>query len=314
MSVTAKSNPAKSGSDGFIIVAVLWILAALATLVSVYAIYVTNSAIAVVTSGDAIIADPLVSAGVELAAYQLLGAPAQSRPTVGQFTARVGAARLAIAFQTEAARIDLNAAPRRLLAGLFVGFGASPLDAGGYADRIIAWRSPAAAQNIDTNPENALYRSVGLSYTPRHAPFAHVGELWLVYGIPQVLVERMLRYVTIYSGKAQVDVIDAAPQVIAALPNMTPEALQAVLAARAAGTLDRASLAGLLAGAGEGAAGADTGNSFRVGVRVDFDNGRRSAAEAVILLPDDGPLPYRVLSWRNAFDGATDQPLDFGRR
>jgi general secretion pathway protein K len=314
MSAVAQSNPAKSGSDGFIIVAVLWILAALATLVSVYAIYVTNSAIAVVTSGDAIIADPLVSAGVELAAYQLLGAPAESRPTVGQFTARVGAASLAIAFQTEAARIDLNAAPRRLLAGLFVGFGASPLDAGGYADRIIAWRSPAAVQNIDTDPENALYRSVGLSYTPRHAPFAHVGELWLVYGIPQVLVERMLRYVTIYSGKAQVDVIDAAPQVIAALPNMTPEALQAILAARAAGTLDRASLAGLLAGAGEGAAGADTGNSFRVGVRVDFDNGRRSAAEAVILLPDDGPVPYRVLSWRNAYDGATDQPLDFGRR
>jgi general secretion pathway protein K len=51
-----------------------------------------------------------------------------------------------------------------------------------------------------------------------------------------------------------------------------------------------------------------------VGVRVAFDNGRRSAAEAVILLPDDGPVPYRVLSWRNAFDGTTDQPLDFGRR
>src|ERR1700730_15490595 len=143
MSDAVQSNPAKSGSDGFIIVAVLWILAALATLVSVYAIYVTNSAIAVVTSGDAIIADPLVSAGVELAAYQLLGTPAESRPTVGQFTGRVGAASLAIAFQTEAARIVLNAAPRAILAGLLVGFGASPLDAGGYADRIIAWRSSA---------------------------------------------------------------------------------------------------------------------------------------------------------------------------
>jgi general secretion pathway protein K len=314
MSTATRAQRSNSGSDGFIIVAVLWILAALATLVSVYAIYVTNSAIAVVASGDSTIADPLVSAGVELAAYQLLGQPDQTRQAVGNFSARIGTAQLAIAFQTEAARIDLNAAPKELLAGLLVGFGASPLDAGDYADRIVAWRTQIAAQNIDTDPENSLYRSAGLTYTPRHAPFAHVGELWLVHGIPPVLIERILPFVTVFSGKAQVDVMDAAPQVIAALPGMTPEIMQAIVAARDAGGLDRNSLADLLRGAGQGAAAADAGKSFRVGVRVSFDNGRRSAAEAVILLPDDGPVPYRVLSWRNAFDGTTDQPMDFGRR
>ena len=314
MSIAMRAQRAKSGSDGFIIVAVLWILAALATLVSVYAIYVTNSAIAVAVSGDAIIADPLVAAGVELTAYQLLGQTDEKRPAIGQFTARVGAAQLTIAFQSEAARIDLNAAPKELLARLLVGFGASPLDAGDYAERIIAWRTQTAAQNIDTDPENARYRSMGLSYTPRHAPFAHVSELWLVQGIPPVLIERMLPFVTVFSGKAQVDVIDAAPQVIAALPGMTPEIVQAIVASRDAGLLDRKSLPNLLGGVGQGAAAADAGKAFRVGVRVAFDNGRRSAAEAVILLPDDGPVPYRVLSWRNAFDGTTDQPLDFGRR
>jgi len=314
MSTATPAQRAKSGSDGFIIVAVLWILAALATLVSVYAIYVTNSAISVVASGDAVIADPLVSAGVELAAYQLLGQTDEKRPAIGQFSARVGAAQLTIVFQTEAARIDLNAAPKELLTGLLVGFGASPLDAGDYADRIVAWRTQIAAQNIDTDPENSRYRSAGLAYTPRHAPFAHVSELWLVQGIPPVLIERILPFVTVFSGKAQVDVIDAAPQVIAALPGMTPEIVHAIVAARDAGALDRKSLPDLLGGVGQGAAAADAGKSFRVGVRVAFDNGRRNAAEAVILLPDDGPVPYRVLSWRNAFDGTTDQPLDFGRR
>jgi general secretion pathway protein K len=314
MSTAAPAHQAKSGSDGFIIVAVLWILAALATLVSVYAIYVTNSAIAVTASGDAIIADPLVSAGVELAAYQLIGQPDEARPGVGHFDARIGTAQLSIAFQTEAARIDLNAAPKELLAGLLIGFGASPLDAGGYADRIIAWRTKIAAQNIDTDSENSLYRSAGLNYTPRHGPFIHVSELWLVQGIPPVLIERMLPFVTVFSGQAQVDVIDAAPQVIAALPGMTPEIVHGIVAARDAGVLDRKSLPNMLGGVGQGAAAAETGRSFRVGVRVAFDNGRHSAAEAVIVLPDDGPVPYRVLSWRNAFDGTTDQPLDFGRR
>jgi general secretion pathway protein K len=316
MSIATRAQRAKSGSDGFIIVAVLWILAALATLVSIYAIYVTNSAIAVAASGDATIADPLVSAGVELAAYQLLGQTDDKRPAIGQFTARIGAAQLTIVFQTEATRIDLNHAPKELLAKLLVGFGASPLDAGDYAERIIAWRTQTAVQNIDSDPENARYRSMGLSYTPRHAPFAHVSELWLVQGVPPVLIERMLPFVTVFNGKAEVDVIDAAPQVIAALPGITPETVQAIVAARDTGTLDRKSLPGFLAGLGlgQGAGATDAGRSFRVGVRVAFDNGRKSAAEAVILLPDDGPVPYRVLSWRNAFDGTTDQPLDFGRR
>jgi general secretion pathway protein K len=310
----------QSGSDGFIIVAVLWILAALATLVSVYAIYVTNSAIAVTTSGDAIIADPLVSAGVELAAYQLISAKKEDRPAVGNFTARVGTTKLTIAFQTEAARIDLNAAPKPLLSGLFAGFGAPPMNADGYADRIIAWRTQAAAggEGLDSDPETSYYRSAGLTYTPRHGPFVHVDELWLVHGIPPALIERALPYVTVYNGKPTVDVINAAPQVIAALPGMSPQTLQGLLAARASGTLDRNSLANVMGtgngGEGGAAAATDPGKSFRVGVRVDFDNGRRSAAEAVILLPDDGPVPYRVLSWRTAFDGATDQPQDFGRR
>jgi general secretion pathway protein K len=318
MSTATPAQRAKSGNDGFIIVAVLWILAALATLVSIYAIYVTNSAIAVTTSGDAILADPLVSAGVELAAYQLIGAKKEDRPAVGNFTARVGTTRLTIAFQTEATRIDLNAAPKPLLSGLFAGFGAGPLNADSYADRIIAWRTQAAGQGSDNDPETSYYRSAGLTYTPRHGPFVHVDELWLVHGIPPALIERALPYVTVYNGKPTIDVINAAPQVIAALPGMTPQTLQGLLAARASGTLDRNSLASITgngnAGEGGAAAATDPGKSFRVGVRVDFDNGRRSAAEAVILLPDDGPVPYRVLSWRTAFDGATDQPQDFGRR
>jgi len=300
-----------SGDEGFIIVAVLWILAALAALVSIYAIFVTNSAIAVSVSSDAIFADPLAAGGIELAAYQLISTPQDKRPTAGNFMARIGTARLAVAFVSEAARIDLNAASKELLAGLFAGLGAKPLDAGGYADRIIAWRSKAPAQGlVDTDPEDSLYRSGGLSYTPRHAPFAHASELWLIYGIPPAMIQAALPLVTVFSGQAQVDVLDAAPQVIAALPNMTPQMVQRILAARASGGLDQQTLADLTGGSG---GGQQTSKVYRVGVRIDHQNGRHSGAEAVILLSDDDPDPYRVLSWRDGYDGATDQAMDFGR-
>lgn len=56
---------------GFIVVAVLWILAALSALVLIYLTYVTNTAVVVAASTDRVQADALATAGVELAAYQL---------------------------------------------------------------------------------------------------------------------------------------------------------------------------------------------------------------------------------------------------
>jgi general secretion pathway protein K len=312
-SLATKTKDASAGSEGFILVAVLWMLLALTTLVAVYAAYVTRSAFAVSANSDAIEAEPLLAAGVELAAYRLVGSKASERPDTGQFSARLAAARLSVAFQTEAARIDLNAGSKELLAGLFTALGAAPRDAEDFADRIIAWRTPVAPQQgIDSNPENSLYRSAGLGYTPRHGPFVHVDELWLVYGIPRAFVQRMLPLVTVFSDESKIDALAAAPEVIAALPGMTPQVLQAVLTARNAGGLDQESLRQLIGSPADSFAAASGGKTFRLGVRVDFDNGHHSAAEVVILLPDDGPAPYRVLSWQNAFDGAADRPLDFG--
>lgn len=301
-------------SEGFILVAVLWMLLALATLVTVYAAFVTRSAFAVAANSDAIRAEPLIAAGVELAAYQLGGTAAKDRPAIGHFSARVATARLAVAYATEAARVDLNAASKELLTGLFAALGATPAQAGMFADRIVAWRTPVTPQNIDSDPENSFYRSAGLGYTPRHAPFVHVDELWLVHGLPAAFVQRVLPYVTVFNTQGQVDALAAAPPVLAALPGVTPQALQAVLAARDAGGLDRQSLQQLVGNSGAGLAAGTEAKTFRVGVRVDFENGHHSAAEAVILLPDDGPAPYRVLYWQNAFDGAADRPLDFGGR
>jgi general secretion pathway protein K len=308
----------RSGRDGFIVVAVLWILAALAALVSIYALFVTNTAVAVSASSDGLVADPLVSAGVELAVYRILGAQGSAQPTpgsaqgskqsaTGQFTARVGAARLVVVIKSEAARIDLNKASKALLSSLFVTLGAAPFDVGGYADRIIAWRATSItgqAGSIDTDSEDSLYRSAGLNYMPRHAPFVHVSELWRVVGIPPVFIGRMLPYVTVYSGLAKVDVAQAAPQVIAAVQNQD-------------GALAQPGLGGA---AGPGGTEPDAepppnaGKAFRVDVQVDFDNGRRAAAETVILISNDGGNPYRVLSWQNALDGTADQPRDFGQR
>ncbi|MGY8668362.1 type II secretory protein PulK [Bradyrhizobium sp. UFLA05-109] len=301
--VARRRGSAAGQTGGFIVVAVLWMLAALAALVLIYLTYVTNTTVTVAGNTDHIQADALVSAGVELAAYQLM-AKSETRPTSGTFNARIGAGRVSVTFRSEAARIDLNAAPKGLLAGLMIGLGISETDAASYADRILAWRASTEAGSDD--PENSYYRTLGSDYLPRHAPFPHVDELWLVRGIPSAVIERMLPFVTVFSNMRTVNLLDAAPQVLAALPGMTPETLQQMLRDRDDPNVNPRSLLGL---AGAGSATLDGSNAYRLSVAVESTSRRRSSAEIVILLLEGTDEPYRVLSWHNDLDGSAGKPL-----
>jgi general secretion pathway protein K len=304
MMAPSAMSPRRRPDDGFIVVAVLWILGALAALASIYSIYVTNTAISLSANDDRLQAEALVTAGLELTAYQLSGPDVDTRPTQGAFRFRMGRCDVAVEFRSEAARIDLNAAPKELLAGLFAGLGARSDAAEFYADRIVGWRQPG---DVD-NPEAGAYRTAGLSYGPRQGPFSDVGELWLVLGLPPALVERALPFLTVFSGRADIDALIAAPEVVAALPGMTPDRLYAILGQRdgllglrAPGSANAQIVQGLLGGA-QGA-GTQGSKATRVTVGIAFDNGRRVGTEAVIMPLDDADEPYRVLSWRDDFDG-----------
>jgi general secretion pathway protein K len=303
--IAALPSPTRGrrGCDGFIVVAVLWILSALALLVLIYAMYATNTAMAIATNDDAVVGEGLVAAGVELAAYRIISPPKDVRPTRGQFAVRMGKATVTVGFLAETARIDLNAAPKELLAGLFAVLGAQSEEAEQYAARIIGWRTTPSNSSQDS--EASLYRQAGLSYGPRGAPFAHVAELWLVLGLPPALVERALPHLTVFSGRAEINVRDAAPEVIAALPGMSPERLERVLAQRMTAGQEQATTGRQAALRGTTNEGSD---AVRVTVGVDFDNGRRLAAEVVILARAFGEEPFRVLSWHNEKDAQLLEP------
>ena len=134
-------------------------------------------------------------------------------------------------FASETARIDLNAAPRELLAGLFAALGAPRAQADYYADRIIGWRSPPPQDNSPN--EAANYRTAGSLWRRAARRFRTSGNSPLCSEFPRSMVERALPFLTVYSGQPQVNIFDAAPQVLAALPGMDPERLQAILVQRA---------------------------------------------------------------------------------
>lgn len=294
----SKITTRRTAPDGFITIAVLWILGALSLFVSIYAVYVINSATAFAVYDDHLRAEALVSAAVELTDYQLQTAPAQSRPTHGRFSFHLDQANAAVEFRSEAARIDLNAAPKQLLAGLFRVLGARADDADIYSDRVIGWRT---APSTDQDLEASAYRMMRLGYQPRGAKFPHVSELALVRDLPTTLVERALPFVTVYSGRSQVSVLDAAPEVIAALPGMTADSLNAFLAQRRASPKNAEALLPLLKDARQYIT-TEGSKAVRINVRIIFDNGHQESYEVVILTFDEGDQPFAVLSWQGRFN------------
>lgn len=286
--------------DGFILVAALWILAALAALAGIYSTYSFTTAATSHLADDRLQAEASIRAGVELTAYHCLTSGDAPHLSHGSFVIKLGQTRIIVSYRSEAARIDLNSAPRDLLKGLFEAVGVANSTAQGYAKRIVGWRKKVDA-NTD-NPEAARYASAGLPYRPRQAPFTNTLELSLVLGLPSRDVERILPYVTVFSGKGQVDAVDADPTTLAALPGMTTDILNGVLQERqSAGGTARGLLVAL--GPARNQAMADPGNVTRASIVVEMKGGRRVHAEVVIRLRDNDDEPFDILYWQDDFDG-----------
>jgi general secretion pathway protein K len=349
--MTSFPRSARGGEAGFILVAVLWILAALATLASIYSSYTVNTAAASRVADDRVQAEASIRAGVEMAVFRQLALPEKARLVRGGFDMRVGRTGVAVRFRSEGARVDLNAAPSDLLTGLFTAIGVDPRRAETFAERVVGWRTKAApgaganaagaganaagaganAAGADSKDDKAakedkLYSEQHMPYPPRHGPFDNALELSLLPGISLAVVERVLPFVTVFSGRAEVEVSSADPTVLSALPQMTPQILGAILNARISDPGGPALME--LLGPAKSHATAETSKAFRASIAVDFDNGRRVHAEVVFRLKgqgdedkgannqgakdpsamsqganDQSTEPYELVYWRDDFDG-----------
>lgn len=301
-----EEQPARSSERGFVIVAVLWILVALSALATIFSVYLANSARVLGANDIGVESEALASASLELTAYRLLSADQKERPAHGSFRFRMDNADVSVTYTSEAARVDLNSAQKDMLASLFEVLGVEQKAAAEIADRVVGWRTQAKPNAA--NDEEALYLAAGLGYSPRQAPFAHVNELSLVLGVSPAIVERALPYVTVFSKSAEIDVLLAAPEVIAALPGMTPEVLDDFLKQRPSLPRDSKAVAAVL-GPAKAAATLPEPKAYRVLTAVRFDNGRRSSTEAVITLGREKDKdPYKVLAWQDPAE-AGDRPV-----
>jgi general secretion pathway protein K len=291
----------RESQQGFVIVAVLWILIALSSLAMIFAVYLAASAQAMAVSDTALQNEALVQASVELAAYKLIVAGDQARPARGAFHFRMDDADVAVNFTSEAARIDLNFASKEVLAAFLAGLGASKDAATEDAERIIGWRTRPIPNS--TNDEEPRYAALG--YPPRQSLFVHVDEIALVAGLSPALVERALPFLTVFNGSGEIDPAIAAPEVVTAFAKNAGAANDPF-----GGQMGAPGSS--LASAGPSAPKPDVtavkSPCYRIHTTIAFANGSRSASEVVIALGDKNE-PYHVLAWQDGGKAGNTRPV-----
>ena len=248
----------------------------------------------------------LVHNGLEAASINATAEAAVSRAVAALFDPRPGrrwrtdgvaqsfefsGTLMKVSIQDELGRIDLNQAEEPMFIDLLQSAGLDPNSATSLADKILDWRTATPLKHLNGAKEQE-YRTSGSAYRPRNGPFQSVDELLLVMDMTPALFRRIEPALTVYSGRQFLDPQVAPREALLALPNMTPDKIESVLAAR--GTQQLA--ANRLPGDGIGTSHL-RGRAFTI--RTEFQKMNRTILyEAAVRLTDDPTQPYWLLSWR----------------
>ena len=132
-------------------------------------------------------------------------------------------------------------------------------------------------------------------------------------GLDESSVERISLQGTLKAAVEKADIVfEAAPEVLAVLPGMTADRLDAILVQRQSPGDGQALLK--LLGPAQSYATTEGSNASRVNVRITYDNGRRSHSEVIILPFDQGTEPYSVLAWDDELQPLSHDELGLASR
>jgi general secretion pathway protein K len=211
----------------------------------------------------------------------------------------------------ESGKIDLNQAPevilRNLLNGLDLPGGDKDLLVNTIVDSILDWKDPDDFHRLH-GAENDYYQSLPQPYKAKNGFFDTVEELILVKGVtPEILYGNdqksgLVDLLTVQAKTNKINLNSASKAVLIALPGMTPEIAEAVVAYRQDKEIKSLQeIAGLL---GESQAQiapfvtVSAGNTFTIESRGYKKNNQAGyGIQAKVSL--EGANRYRYLSYKN---------------
>ena len=300
-----------AAQHGIALVLALWAGALLGIISVAFAFAIRSDSTTIGDAGGRYQAEALADSALNRALLGLLSAdPTRRWRADGRvYETPFEGGLLRASIRAEAGKIDINAAPQRLVEGLIATADDGTLvDPAALAAAILDWRDP----DSHTRPlgaENPEYRAAGLEHGAGDRAFLSVDELGRVLGMPRALLERLRTVVTVHTGTPRIDPLTAPRLALLAVPGLDPEKADAFL-------IERRRLLGrepALPGASDPlplhllAGGQDHLSSTRIRVYTVLTEGRTrdgTAAwrQALVRIDPNVHRPYRLLTW-------TDDPI-----
>ncbi len=219
-------------------------------------------------------------AGINHIVLMLLSEDGRQVPVDGQmFAITIDDTDITLAVRKATGLVDLNAASADHLRAVFEAAGVDDARRRRVVDAVLDWRDGDDLRHM-TGIEDEDYIAAGLPWTSRDGRFVAVEELRYIPGIGQDEFERIAPLVTVYSGRAGIDLELAPPILVEAMIGEPVEpASEAHDAAASRGR------------------GPQTG-TFHIYATVDAGSGGLAAIEAVVTTSRSGQTPVLVREWR----------------
>jgi len=154
------------------------------------------------------------------------------------YSGELGAGTYTVSILDESGKVDINAAPDVVLKNLLLNMGIPEEETDTIVDSIMDWKDPDDLHRLH-GAESDYYQSLQNPYKAKNARFDSLEELLLVKGVtPDILYGNgqrrgIIDFLTVYSKKNKINVSAAPKEVLMAVPGMTPELADSVIAARA---------------------------------------------------------------------------------
>jgi general secretion pathway protein K len=235
----------------------------------------------------------LAEAGVNRAIMELFAADDAERWSFDGTLNRIGldTGTVDISIRDATGLLDLNAGAPALLEALLAGAGVEEDRRQDLVDAILDWRDKDDLKHLH-GAEDADYRRAGLEWA-RDDRFTTVDELRYVLGMTNELFERLAPYLTVYSGRGEVNADYAPPWLLTVLTTVEEDSVGGNTGAAAPGLVGRARTD---PAAGTGARGGS--GTYHIRVRATSGGGSVASLEAVIRIATAGEPSYVVLAWR----------------
>ena len=281
--------------DGFILVAVLGIMALLLSLTGGTALMVRSAINGVRGTADDLRLEAMVRSGIDLAAHELFALKLS--------TARIRDQRIALDGGTitlsaidQSGRIDLNWSDPMLLAGAYRAAGLTGLKPEVFAARVVQWRD----RYEDKPPANADPAKMNLAAKPvgrGKDGFRTVAELRWLADVTDDDVAALAPLLTVDNVQGRVNVLEASATVLMALPEMSPSLVAQVMALRAAPRATIDDRLKLLLAKQQPLITTTRGTAFRVRVTVATVAAANRSVAVTLARAPARDAPYYVTAW-----------------